>query len=311
MEHIMHPDDTDDDTDLNVIGYEAPSHPYEDFSDQYENIFDSPEKHAADLLLAVELGNRDVFERLLPKVVNHGEVAVAAYTQDAPRWAEEVVRLFPDANYQEYFEALLNNNEVPKALALWWNTGTTLSRTSRAFDKHLYDQIDEEYLTDFRDLAETYLTDLQLTDCLVRAQDSAWLQRCVDQNLISGVLNADQLGLLVDQNAKDTIDTFCTNYPHLRKDFEHAARAGNPALFNALVQDQDNPTQDIPTVATQVAKTRAKKNAAKSTDTPVVALGEAVRKQRAKKTAEPKPATKVAVKKAASKSPKAPKPSQT
>lgn len=224
----------DDQTDPNVIAIERDTtHPYEDFSDMYANIFDNPQKHGEDLKWAAETGHRDVFEKLLPKVQNHGEVAAIAFVNGNPSWAQEIVDRYPDNNYEEYFEALLNVGEIDKALALWGTTDTTLSKTSLAFEKEAYEKIPEDYRSEFRDLAQEYLTEKQLVDRIVRSNDPHWVQRQIDVGL-DFVLDADQIGLLVDQNYIDVIQTLSNANPQLRKDFIQAARTGNPALFKQI-----------------------------------------------------------------------------
>ena len=235
--------DTPDDeqTDPNVIAIERDTtHPYEDFSDMYANIFDNPYKHGEDLKWAAETGHRDVFEKLLPKVQNHGEVAAIAFVNGNPSWAQEIVDQYPDNNFEEYFEALLKVGEIDKALALWGTTDTTLSKTSLAFEKAAYEKIPEDYRSEFRELAEEYLTEKQLVDRIVRSNDVNWVQKHIDAGL-DFVLDADQIGLLVDQNYIDVIQALSASNGQLRNNFIQAARVGNPALFKHInTQNNDS-----------------------------------------------------------------------
>lgn len=234
----------DDVTDPNVIAIERDTtHPYEDFSDLYANIFDNPQKHGEDLKWAAETGHRDVFEKLLPKVHNYGEVAAIAFIHGNASWAQEIVDKYPDNDFQEYFEELLKAGDVEKALALWGTTDTTLSKTSLAFEKASYDRIAEDYRSEFREMAEDYLTEKQLVDRVVRSDDAAWVQRQIEAGL-DFVLDADQIGMLVDQNYLGTIQALSKANPQLHNDFLQAARSGNPALFNQL-----NPTEPAKSVA--------------------------------------------------------------
>lgn len=231
----------DDVTDPNVIAIERDTtHPYEDFSDLYANIFDNPQKHGEDLKWAAETGHRDVFEKLLPKVHNYGEVAAIAFIHGNASWAQEIVDKYPDNDFQEYFEELLKAGDVEKALALWGTTDTTLSKTSLAFEKVSYDRIAEDYRSEFREMAEDYLTEKQLVDRVVRSDDAAWVQRQIEAGL-DFVLDADQIGMLVDQNYLGTIQALSKANPQLHNDFLQAARSGNPALFNVL-----NPSDATP-----------------------------------------------------------------
>lgn len=238
--------DTPDDeqTDPNVIAIERDTtHPYEDFSDMYANIFDNPHKHGEDLKWAAETSHRDVFEKLLPKVQNHGEVAAIAFVNGNPSWAQEIVDQYPDNNFEEYFEALLNVGEIDKALALWGTTDTTLSKTSLAFEKAAYEKIPEDYRSEFRELAEEYLTEKQLVDRIVRSNDVNWVQRQIDAGL-DFVLDADQIGLLVDQSYIEVIQALSASNSQLRNDFIQAARVGNPALFKRI-NAQNNESAEV------------------------------------------------------------------
>jgi len=230
----------DEQTDPNVIAIERDTtHPYEDFSDMYVNIFDNPHKHGEDLKWAAETGHRDVFEKLLPKVQNHGEVAAIAFVNGNPLWAQEIVDQYPDNNFEEYFEALLNVGEIDKALALWGTTDTTLSKTSLAFEKAAYEKIPEDYRSEFRELAEEYLTEKQLVDRVVRSNDINWVQRQIDAGLDFS-LDADQIGLLVDQSYTEVIQALSASNSQLRNNFIQAARVGNPALFKQInIQSND------------------------------------------------------------------------
>lgn len=234
----------DDVTDPNVIAIERDTtHPYEDFSDLYANIFDNPQKHGEDLKWAAETGHRDVFEKLLPKVKNHGEVAAIAFVHGNPSWAQEIVDKYPDNDFQEYFEELLKVGEIDTALGLWGTTDTTLSKTSLAFEKVAYDRIAEDYRSEFREMAEEYLTEKQLVDRVIRSDDAAWVQRQIDAG-VDFVLDADQIGMLVDQNYLGTIQALSKANAQLHNDFLQASRSGNPALFNRL-----NPTEPAKSVA--------------------------------------------------------------
>ena len=240
-------DTPDDVTDPNVIAIERDTtHPYEDFSDMYANIFDNPQKHGEDLKWAAETGHRDVFDKLLPKVQNYGEVAAIAFANGNPSWAQEIVDKYPDNNFEDYFEELLLAGEVDKALALWGTTDTTLSKTSLAFEKASYEKIPEEYRSEFRELAEEYLTEKQLVDRIVRSNDAQWVQRQIAVGL-DFVLDADQIGLLVDQNYVEVIQVLSDANSQLRNDFIKAARVGNPALFKKL---NSTDTQAEPVVTT-------------------------------------------------------------
>lgn len=240
----MHDTPENDDTDLNVIGIEKDTtHPYEDFSDLYANIFDNPQKHGEDLKWAAETGHRDVFEKLLPKVDNYGEVAAVAFINGNGNWAQEIVAAYPDNDFQEYFEELLKAGQVEQALALWGTTDTTLSKTSLAFEKSAYERIPEEYLSEFREMAEDNLTEKQLVDRVVRSNDVRWVQRQIQAGL-DFVLDAEQIGLLVDQNYMEVIEALAQARPQLRNDFNQAARLGNPALFKHL-----NPVEEVEPVA--------------------------------------------------------------
>lgn len=234
-------DTPDDVTDPNVIAIERDTtHPYEDFSDMYANIFDNPQKHGEDLKWAAETGHRDVFEKLLPKVQNYGEVAAIAFANGHPSWAQEIVDQYPDNNFEDYFEELLLAGEVDKALALWGTTDTTLSKTSLAFEKASYEKIPEDYRSEFRELAEEYLTEKQLVDRIVRSNDAQWVQRQIAAGL-DFVLDADQIGLLVDQNYVEVIHVLSDANSQLRNDFIKAARVGNPALFKKInIQTNDS-----------------------------------------------------------------------
>lgn len=261
----MHDTPENDDTDLNVIGIEKDTtHPYEDFSDLYVNVFDNPQKHGEDLKWAAETGHRDVFEKLLPKVDNYGDVAAVAFINGNGNWAQEIVEAYPDNDFQEYFEELLKAGQIEQALALWGTTDTTLSKTSVAFEKSAYERIPEEYLSEFREMAEDYLTEKQLVDRVVRSNDVQWVQRQIQAGL-DFVLDAEQIGFLVDQNYVQVIQALAQARPQLHNDFNQAARLGNPALFKQLnsvteVEDVAPSTSPEPTAAQlSVTQTAAKR----------------------------------------------------
>lgn len=256
-------DTPDDVTDPNVIAVERnTTHPYEDFSDMYANIFDNPEKHGEDLKWAAETGHRDVFDKLLPKVQNYGEVAAIAFANGHPSWAQEIVDQYPDNNFEDYFEELLMAGEVDKALGLWGTTDTTLSKTSLAFEKASYEKIPEDYRSEFRELAEEYLTEKQLVDRIVRSNDAQWVQRQIAVGL-DFVLDGDQIGLLVDQNYVEVIQTLSEANSQLRNDFIKAARVGNPALFKKI-----NPTDTTDTDVENTAVDVGAPNAAPALEMP-------------------------------------------